>query len=250
MTRDFEVRWECELPAPPEVVWDGFTKHCDGWLWRVEYESRLGGSERGLSPQGGTVTAWDPPRHFQTRSTDGGAVNQLDYRLESRGTSTYLRYVHTGVLSEDDHEVQLDACRQHTAFYYHSLGEYVRHFPGRSATYLSVDAPVASAASGGFAAVRQALGVPDEVVVGDTVRLTPTGVEPIDGIVDYVTDVFLGVRSTDALYRVYGRDVWGWPVGVAHHLFAPGVDQAAVARSWASWLDDVFAGEVADTEVA
>jgi hypothetical protein len=243
MTRDFEVSWEGELPAPPEVVWDGFTKHCDGWLWRVEYEPRVGGSERGLSPQGGTVAVWDPPRHFRTRATDGSTVNQLDYRLDPRGSGTYLRYAHTGGLSVDDYDVQLDACRQHTAFYYHSLGEYVRHFPGRPAAYVSVDAPAASAAPGAFAAVRQALGVPDDVGVGDAVRLTPAGIDPIDGTVDYVTDVFLGVRSADALYRVYGRDVWGWPVGVAHHLFAPGVDQTAAARAWGAWLGGVVAGK-------
>ena len=250
MTRDFDVRWEGELAAPPEVVWDAFTVHSDGWLWRIEYEPRAGGRERGLSPDGGKVTAWDPPRHFQTRSADGSAFNQLDYRLEPRGSGTYLRYEHRGVLSDDDYDVQLDACRRHTAFYYHSLGEYVRHFPGRPAVYVNVDAPAASATPGGFGAVRRALGVPDDVAVGDTVRLTPAGIDPIDGVVDYLTDVFLGVRSADALYRVYGRDVWGWPVGVAHHLFGSGVDQAATARSWSGWLDDVFAGEVAGTEVA
>jgi hypothetical protein len=246
MTRDFEVRWEGELPAPPEVVWDGFTAHTDGWLWRIEYEPRVGGRERGLAQEGGTVTAWDPPRHFRTRSTDGGTFNQLDYRLDRRGSGSFLRYVHTGVLGDDDYDVQLDACEQHTAFYYHSLGEYVRHFPGCQAVYMSVDAPPASSAPGGGAAVRRALGVPDDVAAGDSVRLALAGIEPIDGVVDYVTDVFLGVRSADALHRVYGRDEWGWPVGVAHHLFGPGVDQAAVARSWGRWLDDVFA----DTEVA
>ena len=83
----------------------------------------------------------------------------------------------------------------------------------------------------------------DDVVAGDRVRLTPAGLEPIDGVVDYATDVFLGVRSADALYRVYGRDTWGWPVGVAHHLFADGVDQAAAERAWGAWLTGVFATE-------
>jgi hypothetical protein len=243
MARDFEVRWEGELPAPPEVVWDGFTAHTDGWLWRIDYEPRVGGRERGLTREGGTVTAWDPPRHFGTRATDGGTFNQLDYRLEPRGAGSYLRYVHTGGLSDDDYDVQLDACEQHTAFYYHSLGEYVRHFPGRRAVYVSVDAPPASSAPGGFAAVRRALGVPDDVTVGDAVRLTPAGIDPIDGIVDYVTEAFLGVRSADALHRVYGRDVWGWPVGVAHHLFAPGVVPSAAERAWGAWLDGVHAGK-------
>ena len=74
-------------------------------------------------------------------------------------------------------------------------------------------------------------------------RLTPAGIEPIDGVVDYATDAFLGVRSADALYRVYGRDAWGWPVGVAHHLFADGVDQAAAGQAWSAWLNGVFVAE-------
>jgi len=51
------------------------------------------------------------------------------------------------------------------------------------------------------------------------------------------------VRSADALYRFYGRDAWGWPVGVAHHLFADGADAAASERAWSAWLDGVFATE-------
>ena len=74
-------------------------------------------------------------------------------------------------------------------------------------------------------------------------RLTPAGWTPIEGVVDYATGAFLGVRSADALYRVYGRDAWGWPVGVAHHLFADDADEAAAERAWGDWLDGVFATE-------
>jgi hypothetical protein len=49
----------------------------------------------------------------------------------------------------------------------------------------------------------------------------------------------LGVRGADALYRFYGRDRWGWPVGVAIHRFGPGPDDGA----WGSWLDDVHSTE-------
>ncbi|WP_067135277.1 hypothetical protein [Microtetraspora malaysiensis] len=56
---------------------------------------------------------------------------------------------------------------------------------------------------------RRALGVSDRVEVGDEVRLPPAGLTPIEGVVDYATPVFLGVRSADALYRFYGRDAWG-----------------------------------------
>ena len=241
MVRDFEVRWEGELAASPQDVWDALTLHADGWLWKIDYEPQVGGAERGLTRGGGTVTAWDPPRHFATRSraeagTDG--FNELDYLLEPRGAGTYLRYVHRSVLAED-YDRQLDACRRHTAFYNHSLGEYACHFAGREPVYVTANGPEASA-HGGLAAVRGALGIPEDAAVGDRVRLTPGGLDPIDGVLDYATDGFLGVRSADALYRVYGRDAWGWPVGIAHHLFADGAAKERSEQAWSEWLNGVF----------
>jgi hypothetical protein len=245
MAREFEVRWEGELPATPQEVWEAFTVHTAGWLWKIEYEPRVGGVERGLTACGGAVTVWDPPRHFTTRAEDGHGVNQLDYRLEPRGSGTYLRYVHRGAIA-GDYDTELDACQQHTAFYNHSLGEYLRHFSGRVATYIACEAPEVSA-QGGLAALRRAIGLPespaDGPATGDRVRLTPAGLQSIDGVVDYSTPAFLGVRTDDALYRFYGRDAWGWPVGVAHHLFAADTDSEATGQAWSTWLAGVFATE-------
>ena len=53
MTRTFEMRWEGELPAAPQEVWDAFTRHSAGWLWPIAYEPRVGGAERGLTSGGG-----------------------------------------------------------------------------------------------------------------------------------------------------------------------------------------------------
>jgi hypothetical protein len=50
-------------------------------------------------------------------------------------------------------------------------------------------------------------------------RRTNIGVLEIDGVVDYDTPSFLGVRTEDALYRFFGRDAWGWPVGATWHGF-------------------------------
>ncbi|MGH3376029.1 MAG: SRPBCC family protein [Actinoallomurus sp.] len=234
MAEKFVVTWEGLLPAAPDVVWDAFTRRAAGWLWEIAYEPRVGGAERGLTGGGGTVTAWEPDRRFVTRASDDSGVNQLTYLLEPRDGGTYLHYTHEGTIT-GDYDLELDACRRHTAFYYHSLGEYVRHFQGRDATYVTATAPQASAADG-FAVLRRALGV-ENVAVGDPVRLA--GPVPITGVVDYATDAFLGVRGGDALYRFYGRDRWGWPVGVAVHRFGPGPDGAA----WESWLDDVHSTE-------
>jgi hypothetical protein len=245
MVKRFEVRWEGELPAAPQDVWDAVTEHADGFLWEVDFEPWVGGAERGLTAGGGTVTAWDPARHFATRTrpeTERDGINELDYRLEALGPVTYLRYLHRCDVPADDFDRQLDACRRHTTFYLHSLGQYACHFAGRQAAYVSVEAP-ASSAEGGFVALRRALGLADDVVAGDPVRLEPAGLEPIDGVVDYATDTFLGVRSADALYRLYGRDTWGWPAGIAHHLFADDVDQAASERAWGDWVAGVFESE-------
>lgn len=114
--KDFEVRFEGELPATPQEVWNAITVHTTGWYWKISYEPRVGGAERGLTSAGGTVTASEPPRHFATRAErPDGWWNDLDYVLEPRGGGTFLDYTHTSVLAEDDYDLELDACRRHTA---------------------------------------------------------------------------------------------------------------------------------------
>lgn len=244
MSKAFEVRWEKQLAATPQQVWDAVTVHTAGWLWKIEFEPWVGGAERGLSGVG-RVTVWEPQRRFVTRAEfEGNGFNQLDYTLESRDGGTCVRYVHTTTFAEDDYDREADACRRHTAFYSHTLGEYVRHFAGRDAAYVGAEAPPASAEDG-FARMRAALGLTD-IAAGDRVRLTPAGLAPIDGIVDYLSEAFLGIRTTDALYRFYGRDAWGWPAGVAHHLFAEDVDESAQERAWTTWLNGVFAVEAVE----
>lgn len=243
MARQFEMRWEGQLAGRPETVWDAFTRHADAYLWEVEFEPREGGAERGLSSGGGTVTVWDPPQRFVTYADrDDGWFNEIEYVLEPRGTGTYVHYTHRSVITRGDADVEIDACRHHTDFYSHSLGEYVAHFAGRDATYVTADAPASSAARG-TARVRAALGIPEDAAVGDRVELTPAGLEPLEGVVDYVAPAFVGVRTADSLFRIYGRDVWGWPVSVAEHVFTPGIDAEARSRAWTAWLAGLFTTE-------
>jgi hypothetical protein len=89
--------------------------------------------------------------------------------------------------------------------YNHSLGQYVGHFAGREPHYLGFDDVPGTSDD-----VRARLGVPADAAVGDRVEL---------GVIDYRAGSFLGIRTDDALIRLYGRDVWGWPVGVAVHTF-------------------------------
>ena len=209
MQAEFEVQREIEIEGGAEAVWDAITRHADGWLWEVRYEPRVGGAETGLSSAGGVVTVWEPHERFATRVETDDWFNELTYELEPDGERTRVRYRHHSVFPAHDHDRMLDECERHTDFYLHSLGEYVRHFAGREPTYVSED--VASGPEG-----RRALGVPDGAAVGD--RVTLAGGE--EGVVDYATGSFLGVRTAGALVRVYGREPWGDPSNLARHEFA------------------------------
>ncbi|GAA1957668.1 SRPBCC domain-containing protein [Amycolatopsis minnesotensis] len=235
MSKEFEVGFEGVLPATPAQAWTAITTATAAWSWPIAYEPRLGGTEKGLTHYGGTVTAWEPGRHFATRcEAPDGWFNNLDYALEERDDGTFLRFTHNGVFFEN-WENSYDACRQHTALYYHSLGEYLAHFRGREAVYASTDAPAASSRPGGFAKLKAALGVPGNVAVGDAVHLA----RGVTGTVDYCTPNFLGVRTEDALYRFFGRNAFGWPIAVGRHLFAPGAN--AAEEPWRDWLTEVYA---------
>jgi uncharacterized protein YndB with AHSA1/START domain len=227
MTKEFEVGFEGTLAATPEDCWRAITVDAGSWSWPIRYEPRVGGSETGLTFYGGEVTAWEPGEHFATRCEKDDWFNQLDYTFERRGDGTHLKFVHSGVFLED-WDTNYDACRQHTAFYYHSLGEYLKYFNGRPAGYAMTEAPESSASPDGFTKLKNALGVPGDVSVGDHVA-------DLDGVVDYVTPNFLGVRTADTLYRFYGRNAFGWPIGVGRHHFGSTDD-----RDWQAWLAEVF----------
>jgi uncharacterized protein YndB with AHSA1/START domain len=238
----FEVRWEGEIAGSPEQVWKTFTEGTAGYLWPVQYEPREGGAETGLSQEGGTVTAWEPDRHFTTVSGEGGYVNRVDYVLTPTDGGTLLQLHHQTGVDEDEWDDQLEACQVHTELYHHSLRTTVEHFAGRTATYVAADGPMPSPTDGDLAAISRALGLPGEAEDGDVVHLEPDGLAPIDGVVDWRTDRFLGVRTPDALVRVYARDGWGWPTTMAIHRFDDDVDQEAEQQALQQWLDEVLVG--------
>src|SRR4051812_6582575 len=227
MYEDFEVRWEGLLAGDPEQVWDAITVNAIGWSWDIEYEPRVGGADRGLTSAGGAVPAWAPPRRFATRAErPDGWANQLDYALEPADGGTQLRFTHRTRARAATLAPERDACERHTAFYYHSLGEYVEQFAGRRARYVELEAP------GSFADVVRRLGVPEGATAGDSVTLAPGA----RGTVDYAQAPFLGVRTDDALIRVYGREAWGGPVSVVLHLFDPQADLGGVERAFRTAL--------------
>jgi hypothetical protein len=79
--------------------------------------------------------------------------------------------------------------------------------------------------------------VPEGASEGDTVTIAPEGVE---GVVDYRRGNFLGIRTDAALYRFFGRNAFGGPVGMSIHDFGNGADATAAERKWSAWLAETY----------
>ena len=249
MAHRFEITQDLEVGATPEQVWEAIAtgRGMDSWfMGQSEVEPREGGRARwsiGGYTEDSTVSTWDPPRRFVNAGTEGtdGSFHRFDYRIEDRGPGrTTIRYVHSGMLG-GDWEAEYEAMSEGDPMYLAKLAEYITYFSGRFATSIDAHGPDVPDRDRALATFRQALGLGDDAAVDDKARLTPEGLEPIEGVVDHVSPSFLGVRSDDAIYRfIYGFD---GSTMVGHHLFAEGVDRQRAEAAWSSWLTRVFGGE-------
>ncbi|MBY8877905.1 SRPBCC family protein [Actinacidiphila acidipaludis] len=248
MPEPFEIVREFEVEASPEEVWDAVTTGTAGWLWPMEYEPREGGA----GPYGSTVTAWDPPHRFTGRTeapegagAEGGprqTLNQLDHLIEPReGGGAWVRYVHSGIIV-DDWDNQYDGASRHTDFYLHTLRQYLVHFRGRSAVYSGADsAGAAAGAPDALDRAARALGLDGTAAEGDTVQVRLPGADaPAEAVLDYRNRYFIGLRTADAMYRLFGRNHFGATVGVSVHDFAADADAAGTGKRWQDWLDAVY----------
>jgi uncharacterized protein YndB with AHSA1/START domain len=232
MGREFEVRREVELPATPEQVWEAVSTEpgLASWL----FPERVGEG----------IRTWDPPHHLVVREEgEGGWFNALEYTIEGRAGGATLRYVHSGIFDDEGWDDQYDAVSQHTDFYLHTLGQYLGHFAPRTATYVGdvpggISAPQASMQPDGFDRLRRALGL-ERSSEGDQVNLDLGGAGRVDGVLDYARGNFLGVRTGDGLYRFFGRNAFGGPVGLTLHDFSGG-DAERRKQALQAWLDSIY----------
>ncbi|EYF00460.1 hypothetical protein [Chondromyces apiculatus] len=241
MTQTLDIQCEANLPVPPAQVWETVATGSGNlrWVFEMEIEPWVGGIvSRGPS----TVTVWDPPRHFACLRAIEGFSALLEYRIEAREggsvmyTSIHREYIHP----IDDLDFQRDIAEKHTFFYNHTLEQYLRHFNGRPATFVELLAPAGSQAPDALKKLCHRLGLPDDVAQGDTVQVTLPDAGQQEAVVDYLHPAFLGLRTRDGLYRFFGRNAWGWPIGMSLHLFAEGIDAKHTEQAWRTWLDETF----------
>jgi hypothetical protein len=216
-------------------------------MGRNTVEPREGGATRmvvvDMFTVDGSVTTWEPPHRFATRSDTAhdGSFHAFEYLIEGRDQgSTVVRLVHSGFIGHDDWESEFNALRAGDPMYLRTLGTYLTYFPGRTATPIGIFAPPQPDEDTVWRGLLRGLGLGAEVTAGQPVRLTPPGsTGEITGVVDSALDPsFLGVRTNDALYRFVGR---GGAIGVGHHIFSPVADPTAEADAWRAWLIDLYA---------
>jgi hypothetical protein len=171
-----------------------------------------------------------------------------EWRVEARGGGIcVVRIVHSLFASTDDWDNQLEATASAWPAFLRTLRIYLTHFRGQRSAIMQVVTPVACPDAESWETLTSALGVKG-VSVGER-WTTPSGVRPLGGVVEYVTE-----SPYDALLRldkpgpgVAALGAMTYPGGqsmVAMNLYLYG-DQAAetVAREtpvWQAWLQERF----------
>ena len=247
MAHPFEIVVEQALDATPEQTWEALTSGpaMDAWFMGTnEVVPGVGGSVRTVGPGftlESTITTWEPAQRFvhTTAQGDDGRLMTFAYEIEGRsGGGTLLRFVHSGFLPGDDWEDEVDALGVGDPAYMRKLATYLRHFRGRRAGSIFLFGPSVSA-DHFWSVTRAAFGVDHATArPEDPVRARPAGLDPIDGVVDFVNRDFLAIRTPDAaIHLIHG--ISGHSVVEVHRFDDP--DPAATERAWSSWLERAFA---------
>lgn len=226
--RSFEIVRDTDLPATPERVWEAVTNGTPAWMFPTDQW-----------PDVKTVQEY-PTRLVSRMEGPDGWFNQLEHVLEPlEGGRARLHYVHSGIFA-DNWDEQYDGASRHTAFYLHTLGQYLEHFDGRAVVFTDIQAPAASLSPDGFERLRRVLGV-ESSQQGSPIDVELDGVGRLSGEVDFSNAHFLGIRTKDALYRFFGRNAWGAPVGMTVHDFSGSGDPDVTAKAWGGFLEQVYA---------
>ena len=249
MVKRWEVQWEGELPARPQDVWDAITQHADGYLWKIEYEPRVGGAERGLTAGGGTVTAWEPPRHFATRTrpeTERDGFNELDYRLEPLGAGDRTCATRTARRSRRTTSTASSPPAASTRLLQRTPSASTRRTSPAASRSTSASTGRAASAEGGFDALRRALGLP-----GRRRRRRPRAPDARGAGPDRRRRRLRDrPRSSACAAPTRSSASTGATLGAgpqaSRTICSPdGVDQAQSERAWSDWVAGVFETEEA-----
>lgn len=241
-----------ELDATPEEVWEAVATGEGMACWFVphRFDPPEGGvGARVVSDFGSgnvseaTVREWEPGRRYA--SSADGDPQVVEFLVEGRdGGGAVLRLIHSGITGEDwEAEYHSHGWDGFLA----NLRRYFDHFRGLPPATVSIIAFSDLDKDGIWALFDSALGIDRQLAVGDTVRLTPDGLDPIDGVVVVAEPGNLGIRSDRGVHFFSGDGAWGM-VTVTHYYYGEGLDRDALTAGWQRWTDSLFPPSAAPTE--
>ena len=240
MGKQFETRLDADLQATAQQVWDAIATGPGISSWFVGRTVFDGDTVRTAFGDdwipAGRVTAREEPRHFSYRSdtADDGRFVAYEFLIEGRdGDATVLRSVTSGFLPGDDWGAEYEAMRYGTALFFATLVEYLRHFPGRTATPVSAFGPPVEDWPAQWRRLHAALGLTDPRP-GDRVTAQLGDLGAVEGEVYFTNPHTLGIRTPHAFYR-FIRGLHGAMVA-GHELFVPA---PGAAGAWTGFLTSI-----------
>jgi len=244
MTHPFEVRDEITVDATPDEVWEAIASGpgVDSWLMgRTEIDSASRTSTFNMFGEvsRSSITVWEPGHRFSTQEDKNpdGTFMAVEWLIESRdGGGAVVRFVHSGLLGED-WEAEYNGLSVGDHAYMTKLAVYLKHFAPRTAkSSLFLPGPITKDP---WAAMTAAVGVSADAADGQPTRLSVTGIEPVDGTVEFVVPPsFVGMRTDDAMYvLIHG---YNDAVFATAHYFDDR-DPSAETEAWQNWLGSLAA---------
>lgn len=238
---------ESELAATPDQVWQAISTPAGMSIWFVPHEQagdRIEADFGGDNTQAGQVLDWEPGKRvrYGVPGPDGAPPMTIEFLVEGRqdGT-TLLRLVQSGFFgggdADDDWDAEYDGFGKGWDMFLHNLAEYFRYFPGLPVANVVATAFTELPGETVWAGLIARLGA--DPALGERVRLTPEGLEPIEGVVDLRDSALLGVRTEHGFYRFMVDDLHHM-VSTTQYFYGITVDHAARAArtaAWQSWLD-------------
>ena len=237
---------EIELAATPEQVWQAVSTPEGMSVWFVPHEhtgEEIEADFGGDNTQAGQVLEWEPGRRvvYGAPGPDGEPPMTIEFLVEGKedGT-TVLRLVQSGFFGGDDWEAEYDGFGKGWDMFFHNLAEYFRYFPGLPVTSVVATGFTTLSGETVWAGLLARLGAADPAL-GERVRLTPEGLEPIEGVVDLRDRLLLGIRTEHGFSRFMADDLHHM-VSTAQYFYGVTVDRESRTAAWQSWLDRLTGG--------
>lgn len=235
MPKEFKITKEVLLQATPEQVWETIATEAGLAAWFHPAP---------VDPASEMVVAWEPGHRLaiRTPAAGDGSMHAFEYLIEARGGgSTVLRFVHSGFAGDDWSDEFEPVISGGWDMYLYTLAQYHSHFSGRRAVYVEAEGPASSAVPEAWPVLVSALGTGGPAELGSEARIKLPEAGHLEGVIDYATANFVGLRTADALIRFHGRWALNMTVAVSHHAYSDSFDAEAARRAWKAWLDQVFA---------